>query len=276
MHMNALVHTGSGTRYTQVPVPKPAEGHALIRVMVAGICRTDVQVSRGLLECAPDVTLGHEFSGVVVAGPQNLLGHTVSANPFSKRGQAGVHYNGAFAEYISLPADQVYVAPYYLNYHTAAYLEPVASALGASVHAKGRTLIIGQGRIATLLKRCVDPKVQVTVSMDPEDFDGSWDTVIEATPTKDMLYNVLKAVRVGGTVVLKSRADVTLDFPLKLAIEKQPVIRPCGHGSFSKAMEMLSERPEMVTDLVGLSYPLEGWSEAFKKEEERKVFLRCT
>jgi threonine dehydrogenase-like Zn-dependent dehydrogenase len=48
-----------------VPPPTPAAGDALVRVALAGICRTDLEITRGYLEFRG--TLGHEWVGRVVA-----------------------------------------------------------------------------------------------------------------------------------------------------------------------------------------------------------------
>jgi L-iditol 2-dehydrogenase len=53
-------------RMADVQVPEPGPGEVLVRIEAAGICGTDRHLSRGEFPCAPPVTLGHEFSGIVV------------------------------------------------------------------------------------------------------------------------------------------------------------------------------------------------------------------
>src|ERR1700728_204491 len=58
-------------RLTERPVPEPGPGELLIRVLLCGVCRTDLHLAEGdLPPKAPDVTPGHEVVGEVVAtGP---------------------------------------------------------------------------------------------------------------------------------------------------------------------------------------------------------------
>ena len=53
-------------RTADVSVPDPGPGEVLVRVEAAGICGTDRHLFEGEFPCTPPVTLGHEFSGIVV------------------------------------------------------------------------------------------------------------------------------------------------------------------------------------------------------------------
>ena len=57
------------------PDPEPGEGQALVRVRMAGICSTDLQILRGYM--AFEGVLGHEFVGEVEAGPEGWVGQRV-------------------------------------------------------------------------------------------------------------------------------------------------------------------------------------------------------
>src|SRR5205085_1715589 len=68
--MNALVKQGRSLAVRSVPVPSVGDGEVRIRVRMAGLCRTDVSVARGLLGRADPIIPGHEFAGEVDAvGP---------------------------------------------------------------------------------------------------------------------------------------------------------------------------------------------------------------
>ena len=59
-----------------VPIPAPPSGEALVRVIRAGICNTDIELTRGYY---PFTGIpGHEFVGVVEQGPSALVGRRVS------------------------------------------------------------------------------------------------------------------------------------------------------------------------------------------------------
>ena len=53
----------------EVPKPQPAPGEALIKVLIAGICKTDVEISRGYMDFKG--IPGHEFVGVVESSPES-------------------------------------------------------------------------------------------------------------------------------------------------------------------------------------------------------------
>ena len=53
-------------RTVDVRVPEPGPGEVLVRIEAAGICGTDRHLFKGEFPCTPPVTLGHEFSGIVV------------------------------------------------------------------------------------------------------------------------------------------------------------------------------------------------------------------
>src|SRR2546422_10354114 len=74
--MRALVWDGARLRLDRAcPEPRPDPGMALVRVRLAGVCSTDLQILRGYLGFKG--VLGHEFVGAVTAGSPNLLGRPV-------------------------------------------------------------------------------------------------------------------------------------------------------------------------------------------------------
>ena len=70
----AVVYEG-GLRVVERPAPQAGQGEALIRLRLAGICNTDLELMRGYKDFAG--TLGHEFVGEVIDGPDEWLGQRV-------------------------------------------------------------------------------------------------------------------------------------------------------------------------------------------------------
>ncbi|MBI3783556.1 MAG: alcohol dehydrogenase catalytic domain-containing protein [Deltaproteobacteria bacterium] len=64
--MRALVFDGAAVRVEERDVPDRAEDEALVRVTLAGICNTDLELTKGYMGFRG--TLGHEFVGVAEAG----------------------------------------------------------------------------------------------------------------------------------------------------------------------------------------------------------------
>src|SRR5262249_21566407 len=116
--MRALVKRGSRLELCEVPVPSINGDEVLVRVAVAGLCRTDRQVARGQIPAADPLILGHEFAGTVEAVGWNVWGvrpgQRVAVRPVfgcgacavcqggdeincPKRTMLGVEHDGAFA-----------------------------------------------------------------------------------------------------------------------------------------------------------------------------------
>jgi L-iditol 2-dehydrogenase len=167
--------TGTGEIATvEVPVPSPGPGEVLIRVEAAGVCGTDRHLYLGEFPCAPPVTLGHEFCGIVVgrgAGVDVPEGARVACDPNDwcgrcdacRRGRVnlcaanvatGIHRDGGFAEFATFPARRAVVLPDHLDPRHGAFCEPLACTLhgvdvGAPV-AGERATVIGGGVIGLL------------------------------------------------------------------------------------------------------------------------------
>ena len=98
--MDALVKTeaGKGLKLMQVPVPEPKMGEVLIKIRKTAICGTDVHIYNwdpwAQQHIHPAMTIGHEYVGEIA----QLGAHTKGV---------GVDRDGAFAEYLCIPATNV-------------------------------------------------------------------------------------------------------------------------------------------------------------------------
>jgi threonine dehydrogenase-like Zn-dependent dehydrogenase len=155
------------------PVPDPPPGEALVRVLRAGICNTDIELSKGYTPFAG--VPGHEFAGVVERGPGDLIGRRVVGEINAVCGacaacQAGrrthcerrtvlgiVNRNGAFSEFLSLPAENLHVVPDELSTDRAVFTEPLAAALEIQeqvpVGPNDRVFVVGDGKLGQLVAR---------------------------------------------------------------------------------------------------------------------------
>jgi L-iditol 2-dehydrogenase len=158
----------------EVAVPEPGPGELVVRVEAAGICGTDRHLYRGEFPCAPPVTLGHEFSGIVVgrgAGVTIAEGARVACDPNDwcgdcdacRRGRVnlctknvatGIHRDGGLAGFAVFPARKAVVLPDGLDPRFGAFCEPLACTLhgldiGAPL-AGERVLVLGGGVIGLL------------------------------------------------------------------------------------------------------------------------------
>ena len=132
------------------PTSAPPPGEALVRVRLAGICNTDLELVRGYLNFRG--TLGHEFVGEVWSGPPMQRGSAsawwgTSTPPAAARYQRpapparpthcpnrttlGVWVSdGAFADYLILPQANLYAVPENVSDEMAVFTEPLAAACG--------------------------------------------------------------------------------------------------------------------------------------------------
>lgn len=186
--MKALrCYGGKDMRLEDIREPEPGPGEVKIKVKWCGICGSDVHeyelgpllipVKRphpGTGKIAP-ITGGHEFSGEVVGigeGVNNVnIGDRVTVRPtipcykcyYCKQGKhiqcvilgiIGEAADGAFAEYVIAPVDNIYILPDEVTYEAGAFIEPLA----CGVHAVNRSrmnlgdtvAVIGAGPIGLL------------------------------------------------------------------------------------------------------------------------------
>ena len=166
-------------------LPSPARGEALIRVALAGVCSTDLELVGGYYPF--EGILGHEFVGVVEAcdGAAEWIGKrvvsTINLSP-ECNGKCGsrcpehcpdrtvvgiVGRNGVFAEYVALPVANLLAVPDSVPDEQAVFTEPLAAALRISEQIDprdSRVTIIGAGRLGLLCAQALRARgAQITV-----------------------------------------------------------------------------------------------------------------
>lgn len=158
---------------TDVPKPVPGKDEALIRVRLAGVCNTDLEMGRGYYPFTG--VPGHEFVGDVVAAPdapqwvgKRVVGEInvtcgtcepcLSGRRHHCENRAAIGIsgrNGVFAEYLTLPVLNLHVVPTNIPDDVAVFTEPLAAAvqIQEQVHiAPGtRVLVVGAGRLGLLI-----------------------------------------------------------------------------------------------------------------------------
>ncbi len=216
------------------PTPEPPPGEALVRVVRAGICNTDIELTRGYYRFTG--IPGHEFVGIVERGPDALLGRRVvgeinavcgscRACASGRRthcecrtvlGIAG--RNGAFADYLTLPAENLHPVPDAVPTDAAVFTEPLAAAL----------------------------EVQEQVRLQ----------AVECTGNPEGFAVAQRALRPRGTLVLKSTyaGALTLDASAVVVNELTVVGSRC--GPFPPALRLLAEGRVAVQPLIHARYPL--------------------
>jgi 2-desacetyl-2-hydroxyethyl bacteriochlorophyllide A dehydrogenase len=159
----------------KVPVPRPSAGQALVRVLRAGICGTDLELMRGYY---PFTGIpGHEFVGEIVEAPgaparigERVVGEINVACGQCRQCLSGAErhcenrrvmgikgLNGAFATYVCLPLRNLLTLPRSISDRAAIFVEPLAAALRVQAQVRirpsDRVLVMGAGRLGQLIAR---------------------------------------------------------------------------------------------------------------------------
>lgn len=242
--MRALTFTDALRFQARHPDPQPAEGEAVVRIHLAGICATDLQIIDGYMGFSG--VLGHEMVGTVTAGSPIWKGKRVVAqincpcgkcdlcvkglsNHCRKRTVMGIHgRDGCFADFLAIPESNLYEVPSTVTDEEAVFAEPLAAAYQVlaqcPVDAKTTVVVVGTGRLGLLVAqvlattRCsltaigrnrsklerCDKLGIQSVHVDDLPMRNDRDVVVECSGTPDGLRVAMSLVRPRGTIVLKS------------------------------------------------------------------------
>jgi threonine dehydrogenase-like Zn-dependent dehydrogenase len=293
---------------SDLEIPKPAAGEALVRVLQAGICNTDLELMRGYYPYAG--VLGHEFVGVVEQGSPEWAGQRVVGEINAACGHCRfclshqrshcenrtvlgiVNRNGAFAEYLCLPEQNLHRVPDAVSMDAATFTEPLAAALEIQQQVKvqptDRVLVVGDGKLGQLvaqtlaltgcnllvvgrhLEKLAHLKA-LGISTDDVAEARTFDIAVECTGNPTGFASALQSLRPRGTLVLKSTyADrLTLDASAIVVDEITVVGSRC--GPFAEALKLLAEERVDVAPLIQARYPLSEGLTAFEHAQQRGV-----
>ena len=251
-----------------------------VRVVIAGLCRTDVAVAKGRLRCVEPCVLGHEVAGVVEAVGDAVrglaVGDRVACLPNVDGARLGVERDGGFAEELVVPERALVRVPSAIDWKHAAFVEPVAACLAVK-HAPlaGRVRVIGEGRIATLTRRIVVALGHELVGGESatakDAVDAAVDVAIDTAGTSASLGAAMVRVKDGGLVVLKSRPAAPIAFDVAQAVTRGLRFHAVGWADFDEAFVMIERL--RLDDLLGDVRPLEALGELLDAREDTKVFV---
>jgi threonine dehydrogenase-like Zn-dependent dehydrogenase len=300
----AWLENGKLSFREELPDPVLNPGEALVRIILAGICNTDLELVKGYYPFAG--IPGHEFVGRVVnvhGHPEKTGGRVVgSINAVCHKcdmclkglpghcrhrtvlGIAG--RNGVFAEYATLPVENLVAVPGHVTDENAVFAEPLAAALRVTeqveIAADDRIMVVGAGKLGQLIaevlmirdcrvesvpkyakQRVRMEKLGIPCLRADECRDSSYDLVVEATGSPDGLGFALDLVRPGGTLLLKSTYKGTAEADFSRVVVDEVTILGSRCGPVPKAVRLLSEgriNPESTIEGV---FKLEEAAAAF-------------
>lgn len=277
--MKALVRRDGALHLDDLPWPAAGPGETLVRVAVAGVCRTDLQAAAGRLPVREPRVLGHEFSGTVDGArvavdpvlPCGGCARCLKGRLCSRPQLLGIHRDGAFAEAVVVPTSAVHPLPEGLSFEAGAYAEPVAAALAVPrAGLSGQILVHGEGRVARLVERVLAAEgLRAAAGLGPYP-DDAFDVTVETDPAG--LNEVLRVTRAGGRVILKSRPAEEVAFDFALAVRKEITLTGAAYAPFPEALALLASGRLDLSDLIGPTLPLEDFTR-LRSDESLKTFL---
>lgn len=325
--MRALVYNGTNIILEQnYPQPTPVEGEALIRVLQAGICNTDLEIVRGYMNFVG--VLGHEFVGVVedmygekgreqgahllgkrVVGDINAACHRPDC-AYCQRGMPThcpnrttlgiVKRDGAFADYVLLPIENLHLVPEEVSDEEAVFVEPLAAnfEIMEQVHLKptDSVVILGDGKMGQLATQVLalggcdvvmigkhqeklalvkQRGIRTYALADAEsaliESGHRADVVVECSGSAQGLEMALRLVRPRGSVILKSTVAAKATLNLAPIVIDEIRIQGSRCGPFPPALRALCQKRVDVRSLISASYTLDEGLVAFERAEQKGV-----
>lgn len=294
-----------------LPRPQPSADEALIRVLRAGICNTDLEMIRGYYPFAG--VLGHEFAGVVEEGPPDLLGKRVVGEiniscgtcAACRRGHRthcqerqvlGIkNRDGAFAEYLTLPLGNLHEVPETVTTDAATFVEPLAAALQIQeqvpIGPEDRVLVVGSGKLGQLIaqtlsltgcrlrvagrrqKRLQLPDAtDLTVEVAAELPTGRFDLAVECTGNPEGFAIARRALRPRGHLVMKSTYAGRLEIDASSLVVDEITLIGSRCGPFAPALRLLAEGRIETEPMIGARFPLGNGVEALEQARKPSAF----
>jgi threonine dehydrogenase-like Zn-dependent dehydrogenase len=317
--MRALVFDNTLAFHPRHAEPGAGDGDTLVRVRQAGICATDLEITCGYMGFRG--VLGHEFVGEVAQSPdRDLIGRRVvgeinivcgrcdlclsglSSHCRNRTVLGILNHDGAFAEYLRLPAMNLHVVPDSVDDDAATFVEPLAAAFQVLKQVKldGRkwVTVLGDGRLGLLVAQVLrDADCQVRViGKHPQKLAlcEKWsirsrplpeivprhdqDVVVDCTGSAAGLELAIQMTRPRGTVVLKTTAAAGAPINLAPVVIDEINIIGSRCGPFREAIRALVEKRIDVASLIHRRMKLEQGVEAMdlaSRPGVLKVILSC-
>lgn len=298
------VHLASGSvTIRELPTPTVSPGFALLRLRVAGICNTDLELQRGYygFEGVP----GHEFvADVVEADEAAWVGQRVVGEINLACGTCGwcerglgrhcparrvlgiVKHAGAFAEYFTLPIANLHAMPESMADEVAVFTEPVAAACEileqTEVKPGTRVAVLGDGKLGLLIamvlrlhgaevdlygrhpeKMAIAAELGVRPCKAGESGGAKYPLVVDATGSEEGLAAGIALSEARGTVVMKSTVARPVSVDMASVIVPEITLLGSRCGRFEDALPLLSSGRMPVERLIQAVYPLGEASAAF-------------
>ncbi|MDH4219271.1 MAG: alcohol dehydrogenase catalytic domain-containing protein [Candidatus Aminicenantes bacterium] len=302
--MKAVILINGELKVEDIQSPLLAEGEALIKVLKAGLCNTDMELIKGYMDF--EGVLGHEFVGRIVeasekdwvgkrvVGEINISCHecemcqTGNSKHCLSRQVLGIQKkDGVFTEYVTLPLSNLHVLPSEISDIEAVFVEPLAAALEIleqiRIRKEHEVLVLGDGKLGLLIAQvmqtqtphvfCVGhhprkltllQKKGIQTSLEGQKWGQMFDVIVEATGNPKGLSEALCWIKPRGRIVVKSTFHGESKLDLSRMVVDEIQLIGSRCGPFGKALEFLKKRLIDVIELVDADFPLEEAQKAFE------------
>jgi len=313
--MRAIVIDGGVALRRDYADPAKTAGESIVRVRLAGICGTDLELANGYMDFRG--VPGHEFVGEVVETANSpMLGRRVVgeinagcgacrhcaeglARHCPSRTVLGIlGRDGAFAEYLRLPDRNLIALPDAIPDEMGVFVEPLAAAFEifeqTQIPHNHRVLVLGDGRLGLLVAMTMRAEdYEVTVAgHHPERarvvsipvvreraLNGLFDVVVDCTGSSPGFMRALELVRPRGTIILKSTAAGSAALNLAPAVINEITMLGSRCGRFAPAIEALASGKIDPRPLISATLPLDDGVRALDetgKSSNLKVLLKIS
>jgi 2-desacetyl-2-hydroxyethyl bacteriochlorophyllide A dehydrogenase len=313
----AIVDRPGEIRVGDVPDPKPGERQVVVKVGACGICGTDLHIADGHFPPTPyPIVPGHEFAGEIVelgadVPPEWKVGDRVAVDPSlycgyctpcrSGHGNLCANWNatgdtvdGAFAEYVAVPADTCHRMPDSMTWEQGAIVEPVSCAVHGvrriGVEAGERFLVVGAGTMGLIMQQLLQRSgAEVTVvdrnasrlpratrlgatavAEDVSALDGElYDAAVDCTGAAPAIESAFDALRRGGRLlvfgVAPAEARVALS-PFRIYNDEITIVGSMAVlNSYANALDLVAKGFIDTEALITDTLPLEQYPDALAK-----------
>ena len=300
--MRAVVLENGVQLQTTRREPVCAEGEVLVRVSLAGVCETDLQLMKGYMGFTG--VLGHEFVGVAHTGAfagRRVVGEINCscwrcdmcvrglATHCPNRTVLGIlNHDGAFADYIAVPERNLHSVPDTLPDDIAVFTEPVAAAFQIPaqipISRSDRVVVLGDGRLGNLCAQVLtglSDHVRVvgkhpsklalldglgieTALLAEVPADRSADVVVDATGSETGLPTAVTLVRPRGTIVQKTTVAGAQTMAWAPIVIDEISIVGSRCGPFDVALDALERGLVEVSGMISKRFDLGAGVEALE------------
>ena len=309
--MRALVVDPKLSFSSDYPDPRRSPGESIVRVTLAGICGTDLEITRGYMNYRG--IPGHEFVGRVAdtddpsLASKRVVGEINAACGHCSFCDAGLGRhcadrtvlgikgrNGTFAEYLALPNENLLVVPDSIPDEAAVFTEPLAAAYEIfeqlQIESDHSIVVLGDGRLGAMVSLAFKAeglrpivaghhrgKLERLASLGlatamEQTLAGGYDYVVDCTGHGNGLTRAIELVKPRGTIVLKSTAAAGAALNLAPIVINEITVVGSRCGRFAPALAALEAGKLDLRPLIDGTFALEDGSHAMETAARRSNF----